>query len=163
MLYFPAGNYSAFNLDAAREMVLSERTLYGLSDGGAHVGAICDGSFPTYNLLHWVRDRSRGEKLPVELVVRNQCRDTARHVGWLDRGVLAAGYKADVNVIDLDGMRLHPPRFAFDLPSGGRRLVQDVEGYLTTVKAGAVTFEDGESTGALPGRVVRGAQPAPTA
>jgi len=162
MLYFPAGNYSAFNLDAAREMVLSDRTLYGLSDGGAHVGAICDGSFPTFNLLHWVRDRSRGEKLPVELVVRNQCRDTACHVGWLDRGVVAAGYKADVNVIDLDGMRLHPPRFAFDLPSGGRRLVQDVDGYLATVKAGAVTFENGESTGAFPGRVVRGAQAEPT-
>ena len=81
MLYFPAGNYSDCNLDVAREMILSDRTLYGLSDGGAHVGVICDGSFPTYNLLHWVRDRTRGEKLPIEFVVKNQCRDTARHVG----------------------------------------------------------------------------------
>jgi N-acyl-D-aspartate/D-glutamate deacylase len=163
MLYYPAGNYTAYNLDAAREMVLSDRTLYGLSDGGAHVGTICDGSFPTFNLLHWVRDRHRGEKLPVELVVRNQCRDTARHVGWLDRGVLAPGYKADVNVIDLDGMCLRPPRFVYDLPSGGRRLLQDVEGYRYTVQSGQVTFEDGVHSGVLPGRVVRGGQPAPTA
>jgi N-acyl-D-aspartate/D-glutamate deacylase len=163
MLYYPAGNYTAYNLDAAREMVLSDRTLYGLSDGGAHVGTICDGSFPTFNLVHWVRDRQRGEKLPVELVVRNQCRDTARHVGWFDRGVLAPGYKADVNVIDLDGMRLRPPRFVYDLPSGGRRLLQDVEGYRYTVQTGQVTFEDGTHTGLLPGHVVRGAQPQPTA
>ena len=145
-------------------MVLSERTLYGLSDGGAHVGVICDGSFPTYNLLHWVRDRSRGEKLPLEFVVRNQCRDTARHVGWHDRGVLAAGYKADVNVIDLDGMRLHPPRFSLRParrrpPAGAGRRGLPVHG----AEPAQVTFEDGESTGALPGRVVRGAQPAPTA
>jgi N-acyl-D-aspartate/D-glutamate deacylase len=161
MLYYPAGNYSAYNLDASREMVLHDRTLYGLSDGGAHVGVICDGSFPTYNLVHWVRDRSRGEKLPVELVVKGQTSDTARHVGWHDRGVLAAGYRADVNVIDLAGMRLHPPRFQFDLPAGGRRLLQDVEGYRATVSHGEVTFENGEHTGALPGRLVRGAQPQP--
>jgi len=163
MLYFPAGNYSRFNLDDAREMVLHPRTLYGLSDGGAHVGVICDGSFPTYNLVHWVRDRTRGEKIPVETVVKGQTHDTARHVGWNDRGVLAPGYKADVNVIDLDGMRLHPPRFTFDLPAGGRRLLQDVDGYRMTMCSGTVTFVDGEHTGELPGRLVRGAQAVPTA
>ncbi len=161
MLYFPAGNYADFNLDASREMVLSERTLYGLSDGGAHVGVICDGSFPSYNLVHWVRDRTRGEKIPVETVVKGQTHDTARHVGWNDRGVLGEGYKADVNVIDLDGMRLHPPRFAFDLPAGGRRLLQDVEGYQLTVCSGTVTYEQGQPTGALPGQLVRGAQAGP--
>ena len=161
MLYYPAGNYSEFNLDASREMVMHDRTLYGLSDGGAHVGVICDGSFPTYNLVHWVRDRTRGEKIPVEQVVKGQTQDTARHVGWNDRGVLTAGYRADVNVIDLDGMRLHPPRFSFDLPAGGRRLLQDVDGYRATIAHGEVTFENGEHTGALPGRLVRGAQPTP--
>ena len=129
----------------------------GLSDGGAHVGVICDGSFPTYNLLHWAKDRTRGPKLPIEHVVHRQTQKTASHVGWNDRGVVGEGRKADLNVIDLDSMRLHPPRFVYDLPCAGRRLLQDVDGYVATVCSGAVTFEHGEHTGELPGRVVRGA------
>ena len=161
LLYYPFGNYATFDLEAAREMVLSERTLFGLSDGGAHVGTICDASFPTYNLTHWCRDRSRGEGLPLELVVKGQTSDTARHVGWFDRGVVAPGYKADLNVIDFDRLRLHPPTIAHDLPAGGRRLLQRASGYTCTIASGAVTFEEGVHTGALPGKLVRGAQPAP--
>ncbi|MBI2766701.1 MAG: amidohydrolase family protein [Chloroflexi bacterium] len=161
LLYQPFGNYAEFNLDAAREMVLSDRTLFGLSDGGAHVGAICDASFPTYNIAHWCRDRSRGAGLPLEFVVKGQTSDTARHVGWFDRGVLAPGYKADLNVIDFDALGLYPPQIVHDLPAGGRRLLQRAKGYRYTIKAGAVTFENGEHTGELPGRLVRGAQPTP--
>jgi len=161
LLYVTLVNYSNFNLDHAREMVLSDRTLFGLSDGGAHVGLISDASFPTSNLTLWCRDRVRGEQLPLELVVKGQTRDTARHVGWYDRGVLAPGYRADINVIDFESLRLHRPEMHYDLPAGGKRLMQRVDGYRYTVKAGTVTFEDGEHTGELPGRLVRGAQAAP--
>ena len=157
MLYYPAGNYSAFNLDATREMAMHALTMPGLSDGGAHVGVICDGSFPTFNLLHWAKDRKRGPKLPIEHLVHRQTQKTASHVGWNDRGVVGEGRKADLNVIDLDAMRLYPPRFVYDLPCAGRRLLQDVDGYVATVCSGAVTFDHGEHTGELPGRVVRGA------
>jgi N-acyl-D-aspartate/D-glutamate deacylase len=158
LLFLPAANYSEFNLDATREMVVSDRTLFGLSDGGAHVGVICDASFPTYNLAHWCRDRKRGEQLSLEFVVKGQSADTARHVGWRDRGVLAPGYKADINVIDFDALKLRPPRIVHDLPAGGRRLLQEAEGYRYTVCSGEVTFEDGQHTGALPGKLVRGAR-----
>jgi N-acyl-D-aspartate/D-glutamate deacylase len=160
LLYFTMSNYSYGNLDAAREMALSERTLFSLSDGGAHVGVICDASMPTTNLTLWCRDRTRGEKLPVEFMVKRQAHDTARHVGWLDRGVIAPGYKADMNVIDFERMRLHPPEVHWDLPAGGRRLLQRADGYRYTLCSGEVTFEDGVHTGALPGRLVRGARPA---
>jgi N-acyl-D-aspartate/D-glutamate deacylase len=129
----------------------------GLSDGGAHVGTICDASFPTYLLTHWVRDRSRGERLPLEQVVRSQTRDTARAVGLRDRGTLTAGQRADVNVVDLDGLRLRPPEIVYDLPAGGRRLVQRVQGYRHTLVAGVETYIEGEWTGATPGGVLRGA------
>ena len=161
MVYYAFLNYTDFNLDTVHTMMSSDHTLFGLSDGGAHVGTVCDASFPTYNLVHWVRDRSRGGRLGLEFVVRKQCRDNARYIGLLDRGVIGPGYKADLNVIDLDGMRLHPPRFAHDLPAGGRRLLQDVSGYLYTVQTGQVTFEAGEPTGAMPGTLVRGPQPEP--
>ena len=131
------------------------------SDGGAHVGTICDASFPTTLLTLWCRDRTRGEKLTVEHVVRSQCRETARTVGLDDRGVLAPGYRADLNLVDFDGLRLHAPRLVFDLPAGGKRLLQDVDGYRHTFVAGTETYVDGEPTGALPGRLVRGAQPSP--
>ena len=136
-------------------------TVPGLSDGGAHVGTICDASFPTTLLTHWCRDRTRGEQLDLAFVVRGQCRETARTVGLYDRGVLAPGYRADLNVIDFDALRLHPPRLLFDLPAGGKRLLQDVDGYRHTFVAGQETYADGQPTGALPGRLVRGAQPAP--
>jgi N-acyl-D-aspartate/D-glutamate deacylase len=158
MLYFPAGNYHAFNLDAARDMLSSDRALFGLSDGGAHVGTISDGSFPTYNIIHWGRDRKRGDQLPLELVVKRQTSDTAHHVGLRDRGVVAPGYKADLNVIDFDALRLEAPEVVHDLPAGGRRLLQKATGYRYTIASGQVSFEDGQHTGVLPGNVIRGAQ-----
>jgi N-acyl-D-aspartate/D-glutamate deacylase len=161
LLYSPIINYPGGNLDVARELMVHPLTVPGLSDGGAHVGTICDASFPTTLLTHWCRDRTRGEHLDVPFVVRGQCRETARTVGLLDRGVLAPGYRADLNVIDFDGLRLHPPRLTFDLPAGGKRLLQDVDGYRHTFVAGEETYADGDATSALPGRLVRGAQPAP--
>lgn len=161
LLYYPIANYSGGTLDAAYEMVSSEQSLFGLSDGGAHVGLICDASFPTSNVTHWCRDRVRGEQFPLEFVIKGQTQDTARHVGWFDRGVLKPGYRADINVIDFEGLRLRHPEMHYDLPAGGKRLLQRAEGYLYTIQSGEVTFENGEHTGALPGRLVRGAQPAP--
>jgi N-acyl-D-aspartate/D-glutamate deacylase len=159
-LYVPALNYVGGNLDSTREMLLHPLTIPGLSDGGAHVGTICDGSFPTTLLTHWCRDRD-GERLTVPFVVQAQCRDTARAVGLFDRGVLAPGYKADVNVIDFDNLRLRAPEMHFDLPAGGRRLLQRADGYLHTVVSGVPVYEAGTATGELPGRLVRGAQPRP--
>jgi N-acyl-D-aspartate/D-glutamate deacylase len=124
---------------------------------------ICDGSFPTSMLTHWTRDRTRGAKLSLEEVVRMQTSDTARAVGLYDRGLIALGYRADLNVIDYEHLTLHAPQVAYDLPAGGRRLVQRASGYVATVVAGVTTYRDGEPTGALPGRLVRGAQAAPAA
>ncbi|QGG93740.1 N-acyl-D-amino-acid deacylase family protein [Actinomarinicola tropica] len=160
MFYVPFLNYAHGNLDVVGEMLRHDHTVPGLADGGAHVGTICDGSFPTTLLEWWGRDRPSG-RIPLEELIRRQCRDTARTVGLLDRGVLAPGYRADVNVIDHDNLRLHRPEAVHDLPAGGRRLLQRAEGYLHTFVAGEETFTAGESTGALPGRLVRGAQPAP--
>lgn len=161
LLYFPIANYSGFTMDAAREMLLSEQVLPGLSDGGAHVSFICDASFPTFMLTHWARDRTRGEQLPLEFLVKRQTHDTARHVGWNDRGVLAEGYLADINVIDFEKLSLPAPTMIYDLPAGGKRLMQKPTGYRATIKRGTVTFENGEATGELPGFLQRGAQPAP--
>jgi N-acyl-D-aspartate/D-glutamate deacylase len=159
-LYLPFLNYADGNLDAVREMLLHPNAVPGLSDGGAHVGTICDGSFPTFLLTHWGRDRRDG-RIPVEALVQRQCRDTARTVGLLDRGVLAPGYRADINVIDFERLSVRPPHMQWDLPAGGRRLLQRAEGYLHTFVAGTEIQTGGESTGALPGRLVRGAQAAP--
>jgi len=123
---------------------------------------ICDASMPTYMLQHWVRDRSRGERLPVEVAIKRQTSDTARFYGLNDRGALKPGMKADVNVIDLEGLTLHAPRMVFDLPAGGRRLIQRADGYKYTVVSGEVIFENGEATGAMPGKLVRGPQAAPS-
>jgi N-acyl-D-aspartate/D-glutamate deacylase len=161
LLYSPIINYPNGNLDVARELLVHPYAVPGLGDGGAHVGTICDASFPTTLLVHWCRDRARGERLDIPFVIRGQCRETARTVGLDDRGVLQAGYRADINIIDFEGLHLHPPRLAFDLPAGGRRLLQNVEGYRHTFVAGEEVYADGEPTGALPGRLVRGAQPAP--
>jgi N-acyl-D-aspartate/D-glutamate deacylase len=161
LLYMPFANYSDFNFDALREMLVNPDTALGLSDGGAHCGAICDASMPTYMLTHWVRDRSRGERLPIEFAVKRQTSDTAKFYGLHDRGVLAPGMKADVNVIDLEGLKLHPPQMVFDLPAGGRRLIQRADGYKYTVVSGEVTFQDGKPTEAMPGKLIRGPQPAP--
>ncbi|HUI25267.1 MAG TPA: amidohydrolase family protein [Candidatus Kryptonia bacterium] len=156
LLFAPLANYVDGNFDALREMMLHPRTVIGLSDGGAHCGLICDASMPTYLLTHWVRDRTRGERIPLEQAVRLQTANTAAVYGISDRGTLEVGKKGDVNVIDLDALRLHAPEMVFDLPAGGRRLIQKVEGYRATVVSGEVTFEHGEATGARPGGLVRG-------
>ena len=158
MLYVPFLNYADGNLDATREMLRDPNSVPGLSDGGAHCGIICDASFPTYLLTHWTRDRSRGEKLSIPFVVAAQSRKTALSVGLYDRGVIAPGFKADVNVIDYDRLHLHPPKVHYDLPVGGRRLLQQVDGYDATIVSGVVTQRGGKATGARPGKLVRGAQ-----
>lgn len=158
LLYLPILNYSDGNSNCTREMLLHPAAVLGLADGGAHVGTICDASMPTWMLTHWVRDRTRGERLPLELVVQRQTSDTARLYGLGDRGELRPGTVADVNVIDFDALRLRGPEVVADLPAGGRRIVQRAEGYLATIKSGTVTFRDGEPTGAHPGRLLRGAR-----
>ncbi|BAM86629.1 putative N-acyl-D-amino-acid deacylase family protein [Bradyrhizobium oligotrophicum S58] len=158
MLYVPFLNYADGNLDATYEMLRDPRSVPGLSDGGAHCGIICDASFPTYLLTHWTRDRKRGDKLSIPFVVAAQSRKTALSVGLDDRGLIAPGYKADVNVIDYDRLHLHPPKVHYDLPVGGRRLMQEVDGYDATIVSGVVTRRHGEATGARPGRLVRGAR-----
>jgi N-acyl-D-aspartate/D-glutamate deacylase len=156
LFYFPLYNYSHRNLDAVREMMLHPHTVLGLSDGGAHCGYICDVSFPTTLLTHWARDRARGERLSLEWLVNAQARRTAQAVGLLDRGVIAPGYRADVNLIDAERLRLGRPEFVNDLPAGGRRVVQRASGYVATIVAGETIFENGVPTGALPGALVRG-------
>ncbi|HIF74962.1 MAG TPA: D-aminoacylase [Porticoccaceae bacterium] len=161
MIYYTFLNYADYSLDPSLEMMLHPDTVLGLGDGGAHCGTICDGSFTTHMLTHWVRDRSRGERLPLPWVIKAHCQDTAKAVGLLDRGVLAQGYKADINIIDFDAMELHRPEVHYDLPAGGRRLMQFADGYVATIVSGEVVYQDGQSTGARPGRLVRGNQPSP--
>jgi N-acyl-D-amino-acid deacylase len=158
MLMLPFYNYSDGNHDAIREMLTHPAGVVGLSDGGAHCGLICDASYPTFLLTHWARDRHRGKKLSLEYVVRKQCHDTAQLFGLTDRGTIEVGKKADINVIDMDALTLHPARMAYDLPAGGRRLVQGASGYAATIVSGTVTRRDGVDTGARPGRLVRGAR-----
>jgi N-acyl-D-aspartate/D-glutamate deacylase len=156
-IFAPIANYAHYSLDDTREMMAHPRTLIGLGDGGAHVGFISDGSFPTYLLAHWGRDRAQG-RFDLGWLVKRQTADNAAAVGLHDRGVLAPGKKADVNVIDFDKLALERPQMAFDLPAGGKRLLQKAHGYEATIVSGAVTYRNGEATGALPGRLVRGAQ-----
>ena len=155
-LFSPLGSYVEFNHDAIKSMIEHPASALGLSDGGAHCGLICDASFPTYLLTHWVKGRERGDRLPLELVVHKQTKATADVYGLGDRGSLEVGKRADINVIDLDGLNLHTPEMIFDLPAGGQRLVQPVDGYLHTIKSGRVTFERSEATGERPGGVIRG-------
>jgi N-acyl-D-aspartate/D-glutamate deacylase len=162
LLYLPYLNYFDGNFDAAAEMIAHPRAVPGLSDGGAHVGTICDASFPTSLLTHWGRDRTRGATFDIGFLVQRQSRATAEAVGLLDRGLLAPGYKADLNVIDFDNLALTPPTMVRDLPAGGKRLVQAARGYLHTIVSGVETYVDGRPTGALPGRFVRGEKPGPT-
>jgi len=161
-LYLPSLNYAGGNLDAVGQMLAHPYTVPGLSDGGAHAGTICDVSFPTTLLAYWGRDRERG-RLGLPFIVSRQCRETARAVGLDDRGVLAPGQRADINVIDFDNLHLNRPEMRYDLPAGGKRLLQTAEGYLHTFVAGVETYAGGVATGALPGRLVRGPQPAPAA
>jgi len=136
-------------------MLLSSGTLLGLSDGGAHCASIVDAGVPSYMLAHWARDRARGPRLPVEYVIKRQTSETADFFGLYDRGRLAPGLRADINLIDFDGLRLHQPELVNDLPANGRRFVQRVDGYAATLVAGTPIFERGEHTGSLPGRLVR--------
>ncbi len=158
LLYVPILNYSQGSLDPVREMLLHPRSASGLADGGAHCGVICDASLPTFMLTHWTRDRTRGERLPLEWVVKKQTHDTAHLYGLTDRGTLEPGKVGDLNVIDYDALRLESPYVAADLPAGGTRLLQAATGYVATVKAGEVTFRDGVDTGARPGVLLRGAR-----
>jgi len=161
-LFAPFANYADGHLDVCHEMLAHPHTVPGLGDGGAHVSIICDGSFPTYLLAHWGRDRARG-RFDIGWLVKRQTADTARAVGLLDRGRLAPGYKADLNVINLGQLQVGAPVMAADLPAGGRRLLQRARGYDATVVSGQITYRDGEATAALPGRLVRGQQKVPTA
>jgi N-acyl-D-aspartate/D-glutamate deacylase len=154
-VYFPIFNYDAGDLEAQRELLTHPNTIIGLADGGAHVGTICDGSFPTTLLAHWGRDRVRGPRLELPWLVKAQTADTGDAYGLQDRGRLRVGLRADLNVIDFERLRLRTPEVVHDLPAGGRRLVQRADGYVATVVAGEVTYRGGEPTGALPGRLVR--------
>jgi N-acyl-D-aspartate/D-glutamate deacylase len=137
-------------------MMTADHTLYGLSDGGAHCGTICDGSFPTTTIGLWTRGSKTGRRMPLESLVHGYTQRNARHVGWLDRGVVAPGHLADLNLIDMDELNLGPPKIVQDLPAGGVRLLQKARGYRATMKTGTVTFDGGQWTGETPGRLVRG-------
>ncbi len=155
-IYYPLVTYASGNLDAIHEMMTHPRATASGSDGGAHVGTVCDASAGTFMLTHWARDRSRGPRIPLEEVIRKQTSETARLYGLRDRGMIAPGKKADLNVIDFDSLRLLAPYMAFDLPSGAKRLLQRAEGYDFTIVAGEIIAERGSMTGARPGRLVRG-------
>jgi N-acyl-D-aspartate/D-glutamate deacylase len=158
LLMLPFENYAYGSLDVVHEMITDPATVLGVADGGAHVGVICDASSPTSLLTLWGRDRTRGPKLPLEFLVAKQTRGTAEAYGLNDRGLLAPGHKADINVIDFDALTLKRPKVVYDLPAGGRRLIQRASGYRHTLNAGVETVHNDELTGERPGKLVRGAQ-----
>ena len=158
MIYAPFFNYSYGDLSMAYEAHLHPHTRMGLSDAGAHCGAICDGGMPTFMLTHWTRDRARGPRLPLEFIVHRQTRQTAEFYGLHDRGLIAAGMRADINIIDYENLGFDMPRMVFDLPAHGRRLVQRARGYRATFVNGIQTIDNDEFTGELPGRLIRGPQ-----
>ena len=155
-LYSPLFNYASGNYDDARTMMLDANTIVGISDGGAHCGMICDASAPTYLLQHFVRERTRGPRIGLEQAVRLQTYDTANLYGLSDRGLIKEGMRADMNLVDFDNLNLCVPEMVFDLPASGRRLIQKATGYHATFVGGKMTFENGEPTGLLPGRLIRG-------
>ncbi|HAU22999.1 MAG TPA: amidohydrolase [Erythrobacter sp.] len=157
MIYFPLLNYANGNLDFLEPALNSDDCVNSLSDGGAHCGTICDAAATTFMLQHWVRDRARGT-ISLENAIKRQCSDTARLYGLDDRGVIAPGYLADINVIDMERLKLGKPWLAFDLPAKGKRLLQKADGYVATIKSGKVTFRDGKWTGQAPGGLIRGPQ-----
>jgi N-acyl-D-aspartate/D-glutamate deacylase len=159
-LFMPFANYANYNLDACGEMIAHPDCIMGLGDGGAHVGIISDASYATYLLTHWGRDRAKG-RFDIGWLVRRQTRDTAEAVGLHDRGVIAPGMKADLNVIDFAKLAVSSPTMAFDLPAGGKRLLQGAEGYVATIVSGETIYRNGEATNALPGKLVRGPQAGP--
>lgn len=155
LFYQPLGGYQGFSLEAQKRLLEHPNVLFGLSDGGAHCGVIADAGMPTFIMTHWGRDRTRGDKMSLEFIVNKLTSNTAQAFGMFDRGELREGLIADINIIDFEALRLHRPEAVFDLPAGGRRLVQRAEGYELTIKAGEVIFNNGEHTGALPGKLVR--------
>ena len=155
MFQFPVTNYVTGDHEPVREMLLDPQTLLGLSDGGAHCGVICDATVPSFMLSHWSRDRTRGEKLPLEWIVKRQTSETADFFGFKDRGRLVVGKKADLNLIDFENLRPRAPHIVNDLPAGGKRLIQKVDGYEATIVSGQAIFECGVATGARPGKLVR--------
>ncbi len=161
ILYRPLSNYTEGNLDAVHDMLTHPATIVGLGDGGAHVGILCDSSAITTMLTHWTRDRTRGAKFGLPWAIRRVTLDSAAAIGLHDRGVLKPGFKADINVIDYDRLSLHAPHVVYDLPSGGRRVIQKAAGYEATIVSGVPVYREGEATGALPGRLIRGAKAAP--
>jgi N-acyl-D-aspartate/D-glutamate deacylase len=161
MLYVALANYAYGTLEPALEMMLDKSTVLGLGDGGAHYGMISDASYPTFLLTHWTRDRA-GQKLSLPWAVKALAHETAMTVGLQDRGILAPGYKADINVMDYNKLKVRRPRVINDLPAGGRRLMQDAEGFVATIVSGTPILRDGNATGAVPGRLVRGAKTPPS-
>ncbi len=160
ILYRPLSNYTYGTLDTVHDMMCHDSSLIGLGDGGAHVGILSDASAITYMLTHWTRDRTRGPKLPLAWAIKRLTSDNANAIGLGDRGVIRKGAKADINVIDYGRLKLHAPEVVYDLPSGGRRLIQHIDGYEATVLSGEIVNREGKATGKLPGRLVRGARPA---
>ena len=158
MLYLPVTNFAGANLDVVREMIDAPNSLIGLGDGGAHVGVMCDATSTSYLLTHWTRDRGRGSPFPVSWAVKRLTADNAAAIGLDDRGLLRVGMKADINILDYDNLRLRRPEVVYDLPAGGKRLVQRTDGFDATIVSGAVVYRHGEATGALPGRLIRGAR-----
>lgn len=163
LVYFPLFGYSTNDLSAIEDSIKHPQVGLSLADGGAHVGAICDGGTPTFMLTHWVRDRERGAKFSIEDIVKVQTKDTAEQYGLFDRGVLEVGMKADVNVIDFENLSFPHPKMVFDLPANGRRLYQGASGYRATILSGKIVAENDKATGVLPGKLIRGAQQKPAA
>jgi N-acyl-D-aspartate/D-glutamate deacylase len=160
LIYTPLTNYDTGDFSSLASLIRNDHVLLGLGDAGAHVGMICDASQPTFMLSHWGRDRRDG-RVPLPQLIKALTSTNARALGLADRGVIAPGYKADLNLIDFAALGLSAPRPVYDLPAGGRRLTQDARGYVATVTSGEVTYANGEATGALPGRLVRGGRAAP--
>jgi N-acyl-D-aspartate/D-glutamate deacylase len=158
MLYLPVTNYAVGNLDVVREMIDAPNSLIGLGDGGAHVGVMCDATSTSFLLTHWTRDRARGSLFPVSWAIKRLSADNAAAIGLGDRGLLRAGMKADINILDYDNLCLRRPEIVYDLPAGGKRLVQRTDGFDATIVSGVVVYRQGEATGALPGRLIRGAR-----
>jgi N-acyl-D-aspartate/D-glutamate deacylase len=156
VLYFPAVNYAGNSTAAVEAMMAHKDTLLGLGDGGAHCGLICDASLTTFMLERW--SRARAGYMPIEQVIRRLTSETAAAVGLYDRGIIAPGYRADINLIDIERIAVGRPEMVRDLPNGGARIGQQASGYVATLVAGEVTYRDGAPTGALPGRLIRGAQ-----
>ena len=155
LFYQPLGGYQGFSLDYQKKLLEHPNVLFGLSDGGAHCGVIADAGMPTFIMTHWGRDRARGDKMSLEFIVKSLTSSTAHAFGMFDRGQLTEGMIADANIIDFDRLRLHRPEAVFDLPAGGRRLVQRAEGYEITIKSGEIIFNNGQHSGALPDKLVR--------